>query len=53
MICVTVEAENLAAIEFLRALRFRAAEFKRNLYLDNRDGVVFRYESDLSDDAVC
>ena len=53
MICVTVEAENMAAIEFLRALRFRAEGFKRKLYEGDRDGVVFRYVVDLCDEAFC
>ena len=53
MICVTVEAENMAAIEFLRALRFRAEGFKRKLYAGDRDGVVFRYVVELSDEAFC
>lgn len=53
MICVTVEAENAAAIEFLRALKFRAAEFIRKLYEGDRDGVLFRYVVDVSDEAIC
>lgn len=43
MICVVVEAENIAACEFLRACRFKATEFKRGMFEDKQDGVEFRF----------